>query len=208
MAEFIYYSPTDIGSAFRTYKEVGEFCEFMIDEALELQHSSNDLQEWISPIVYSRPGKAFNIHYNFLVMCLSKWLGEGAIENDFLLTDSADERVVQNAFLLIVGILENYYEVVRVRQKTIDISKFKTTKFFNIQDKFYNVIVIKYGKNFKRFSAIPFSASAVKKLISAESYNALIELSDKDEYEQVAFGSMQVNAFIQKNGINPDFVTS
>lgn len=116
---------------------------------------------------------------------------------------SADERVVKNAFLLIVGILENYYEVVRVRQKTIDISKFKTTKFFNIQDKFYNVVVIKNGKNFKRFSA-----SAVKKLISAESYSALIELSDKDEYEQVAFGSMQVNAFIQKNGINPDFVTN
>lgn len=207
MSGFFYYSPTDIGSAFRTYKEVGEFCEFMIELTVGIQHSSNDLEDWISPIVYSRPGRAFNIHYNFLIMCLSEWLGEGAIESDFLWTDAADERVLKNAFLLIVGILENYYEVVRVRQKSIDVSRFKTAKMYNIQDKFYNVMVIRNGKNFKRFSAVPFSASAVKKLISAESYSALIELSDKDEYEQVAFGIAQVNAFIENNGVHPDFVT-
>lgn len=192
---------------FQTFVDVGEYIEFVIKKLVELQNRNKNDTDWISPVVYSRQGKVFNIDYNFLIMCLSEWTGVEAIEGDFLMTNTSNTDVVRNGLFLVVGLLEDYFDVVRVRQKKIDLSKFKTAQIFNITDKFYNMIVIQNGDNFKRFSAVPFSGSRVKSLISLESYNDLVEVSDKDEYVQAAFGTNQFGSFVKKMGSSPEFVS-
>lgn len=191
---------------FQTFVDVGEYIEFVIKKLVELKNSNKNNTEWISPVVYSRQGKVFNIDYNFLIICLSEWTGKDAIEGDFLLTETATSQVIRNGMFLIVAIFENYYNLVRVRQKTIDLTKFKTMRSFNITDKFYNVMVIQNGDNFKRFSAIPFSDSMLKSIISAEDFETLSSVSDRDEYVQVAFGINQFHAFVEKHGLSPKYV--
>lgn len=201
-----YSTPLSVASFFQTFVDVSEFISFVVSKVSELKTMNENDKEWVSPIVYSRPGKAFNIDYNFLVMCLSEWTGKDAIEGDFLLTETATSQVVNNGMFLIVAIFENYYDLVRVRQKTIDLTKFKTMRSFNITDKFYNVMVIQNGDNFKRFSAIPFSGSMLKSTISAEDFETLSMVSDRDDYVQVAFGINQFYAFVEKHGFSPKYV--
>lgn len=202
-----YSTPPSVAMFFQTFVDVGEYLEFVASKLIELQNSNKNDKEWISPVVYSRQGKVFNVDYNFLIMCLSEWTGKDAIEGDFLMTNTSNSDVVKNGLFLVVSLLEDYFDVVRVRQKKIDLSKFKTAQIFNIVDKFYNMIVIQNGDNFKRFSAVPFSGSRVKSLISLESYNDLVEVSDKDEYVQAAFGTNQFGSFVKKIGSSPEFVS-
>ena len=208
MTDFTYYVPMDIGSAFRSKVDVGEFAEFIIKQVNKLYLDNEGGKDFIPPVIYSRQGKVFNVDYNFLVICLSKWLDDSVIRDDFFMDEKTSLDSMKNGFFLVVGILENYYDVVRVRQKKIDVSKFKTNKPFEVKDKFYNLVVIQNKENVKRFSAVPFSGSVLKGMLHENDYALLVEMCDKDEFEQVAFGLPQYGEYVRIMGAEVEYVTS
>lgn len=208
MTDFTYYSPMDIGSAFRSKVDVGELVEFIIKQVNKLYLENDGVKDFIPPVVYSRQGRVFNVDYNFLVICLSKWLDDPVIRDDFFMAENTSADSMKNGFFLVVGILENYYDVVRVRQKKIDVSKFKTNKPFEVKDKFYNLVVIRNKENVKRFSAIPFSASVLKGMLHENDYALLVEMCDKEEFKQVAFGLPQYGEYVRSSGGEVEHVTS
>jgi hypothetical protein len=207
MAHFDYYTAMDIGSAFRSKNDVGEFLEAMIRDDAELYIENEGVNDFIPPIVYNDAGKVFNVDYNFLVNSLSKWLDDPVVNDDFILTENAKAEVLKNAMHLIVGIFENYYDVVRVRQKKVDTSKFKSNKPFEIKDKFYNLIVIRNKENLKRFSAVPFSASTLKGMLHEKDYALLVSMSNRDTLEQVVFGAVKYQEFVRVRGSEVEYVT-
>jgi len=208
MTDFTYYVPMDIGSAFRSKVDVGEFAEFIIKQVNELYLDNKGVKDFIPPVIYSRQGKVFNVDYNFLVICLSKWLDDSVILDDFFMAKNTSLESMKNGFFLVVGILENYYDVVRVRQKKIDVSKFKTNKPFEVKDKFYNLVVIQNKENVKRFSAVPFSGSVLKGMLHEHDYALLVLMCDQDKFEQAAFGLAQYGEYVRSNGVEVEYVTS
>lgn len=208
MSDFTYYSPLDVSSALRSRIDVGEFISHLIGNLLELVKDNGNVSNFIPPVVYSERGYVFNVDYNFLVKCLADWLGDSAIEGDFKLTDVSSHEKIKNGMFLIVGILENYHEVVRVRLRKIDCSKFKTSKPFDITDKFYNVVVIRNGQNLKRFSAVPFSASILKGILSDETYSLLVSLSHNPQFTQELLGVLEYQKFVKANGFEVEHVTA
>lgn len=208
MTDFNYFTSMDIGSAFRSKVDVGEFVEFVIKQVNKLYLENDGVKDFIPPVVYSRQGRVFNVDYNFLVICLSKWLDDPVIKDDFFMAENTSADSMKNGFFLVVGILENYYDVVRVRQKKVDCSKFKTNKPFEIKDKFYNLIVIQNQESVKRFSAVPFSASELKSLLHENDYALFVSMCDRDEFEQVAFGLPQYGEYVRTSGGEVEHITS
>lgn len=208
MTDFTYYAPTDIGSAFRSKVDVGEFVEFIVKQVNKLFLENDGAKDFIPPVVYSRPGRVFNIDYNFLVICLSKWLDDPVIKDDFFMAENTTMDSMKNGFFLVVGILENYYDVVRVQQKKVDCSKYKNSKPIEIKNKFYNPLIIRNKENIKWFSAVPFSASVLKGFLHENDYTLLVEMGDRDEFEQVAFGPAQYGDLIRSLGCKIESVSS
>jgi hypothetical protein len=56
-------------------------------------------------------------------------------------------------------------------------------------------------------SAVPFSVSEVKGIVSDGAYNLLMSISNNARFEQVAFGIPKYSEWINANGYEPDFVT-
>lgn len=208
MTEFSYYTPMDIGSAFRSKVDVGEFVEFIIKQVNKLYLENDGVKDFIPPVVYSRQGRVFNVDYNFLVNCLSKWLDDPVIRDDFFMAENTSIDSMKNGFFLVVGILENYYDVVRVQQKKVDCAKYKFNKPYEIKNKFYNLFVIRNKENVKRFSAVPFSGSVLKGMLDEINYALLVEMCDRNEFEQVVFGLPQYGEYMRSNGGEVEYVTS
>ena len=203
---FSYYGALDIGSVLLSRRDLGEFVEYMIGRLNEMIMENRD-DDFIPPVVYSVQGKVFNIDYNFMIICLDDYHDKVGIKEDFLLTDSPSPEVMKNALFLVTGVLDNYYDVVRIRQRKLDISKFKTMRMVEIKEKFYNVLLIANGNNVKRFSAVPFSGSEVKKIVSDNAYNLLNSIACSGSFEQVAFGVKQYAEFVKSVGYAPSYVT-
>lgn len=204
---FSYYGPLDIGSAFPAKKDLGDFVEYMINRVNDMVIENSEV-DFIPPIVYSDRGRVFNIDYNFLVNCLDDYLDNVGIQEDFYLTVNLSYNSLKNCIFLICGIFDDYYDVVRIRQRSLNISKLKTNRPVEIKDRFYNVLVIENGENMKRFSAVPFSASEVKKIVSDSAYNLLVSLTDKACFEQIAFGMAQFSDLVRNTGIELEYVTN
>lgn len=204
---FSYYGPLDIGSAFASKSDVGDFVEYMVKHLnkMVLENKEDDL---IPPVIYSDKGKVFNFDYNFLINCLDDYYDNVGIKNDFYLTENPSQHVLKNGLFLIEGILDNYYNIVRIRQRTLDVSRIKSNRTIDIKERFYNIVVIGNGNNIKRFSAIPFSGSEIKKIISDNMYNLLVSISDRECFEQVAFGLSQFASWMKNADIIPTHVTN
>lgn len=183
-------------------EDLRDFIHYMIDGVEEMGLSGDD----IPPIVHSEIGKVFNIDYNFMISRLSSWMDDSLISDDFKLGEKSTNVVLRNGYFLVVCLLENFHEIVRVRQRKFDISKIKTRGLYEIPDRFYNAILIKNGENIRQFSAVPFSESALKKLISEEYFRKLNKFSCSDKFEQIAFGHGKVTTFCKENGLVPTYV--
>ena len=199
-----YTSPLSIGTAFECSIDVGIFIETMVDEVEKL--AVNKEEDFIPPIVYSGMGRVFNVNYNFMIECLAKTQSEPRIKDDFLMDERMSEVSVNNALFLVVGVLENYYGVVRANSQKIDLTKYKTSRTIEIKPRFYNVVLYKNGENVKRFSAVPFSESVVKKFISPEKFKMLEAVTKIVKIEQVAFGHGRYNDYVAANKIVPEYV--
>lgn len=200
---FTYYTPMDIASLFRTTNDVGQFIEHMIDIASDIKEKSQGDDSFIPPVVYSHKGRSFNFDYNFMVHCLAEWVNDRAVEGDFKFTEVANASAMKNGIFLVVGILEEYYGVVRINNRTIDVSKYKSQRTVSLDTRFYNLIVIKNGEKYKRFSAVHFSASEVKKLIDENAYHALVMIADSSDFEQVVFGISAYKKFVAEMNLFP-----
>ncbi|ADR35207.1 hypothetical protein Sulku_2548 (plasmid) [Sulfuricurvum kujiense DSM 16994] len=187
---FTYYGPLDIGSAFSSRQEVGQWIEYMVKRLNKIV-LENKREDFIPPVVYSGKGKVFNFDYNFLVNCLDDYHDNVGIKDDFFLTNNPSKTVIKNGLFLVTSLLDDYYGIVRIRQQTLDISRVRTTKVVEIKDRFYNILAIANGDNVRRFSAVPFSASEVKKIVSDSTYNLLESISNRECFEQVIFGIAQ-----------------
>lgn len=191
-----YSSPISVANAFLFKFELVRFMESMIEDVL-LLNVNNMEADFIPPIVYHEGGKVFNVDYNFLVHSLSYLHGEDGIKNDFLLVEGMDSAVIKNAIFLVAGILEGYYGLVRINSDTLDMGKFRNkSQKVDISTIFYNVICIKNGSKVKRFSAVPFSVSSMKNLVSEESFNALMKVAKSDAFEQVVYGKHAYEKYI------------
>ena len=203
MSDVTYYTVLDVAAIFRTESDVCFFIEHMIDR---LEFATRKGDDYIPPIVYSSPGKVFNIDYNFLVDSLADFVREDAIIGDFELAENAPPHAVKNGLFLVVGIFENYYGVARVNNKKIDLSRYKSRGVIEMTDRFYNILVIQNGENIKRFSAVPFSESAVKKIIQPQKFQSLENITKKDKLKQIVFGLGRYREYIEAIGCVPDFV--
>ena len=131
MTKYEYYTPLDVASMLRTESDVALFFEYMIDEVESLMVGKDD--DFMPPIVYSSMGRVFNVDYNFMVNCLSKFVGEDRIYGDFVLQENASDDVVRNGLFLVVSILEKYHDVVRANNKRIDLSRYKNKGSIDIE---------------------------------------------------------------------------
>jgi len=203
---FTYYGPLDIGSAFSSRNDIGTFLEYLIGRLNDIVAENNE-DDFIPPVVYSEKGRVFNVDYNFLINCLDDYHDNVGIKDDFYLTDSVSPSVLKNGQFLVASILDDYYGVVRVRQRTLDISRLRTTKPIEIKERFYNILGIQNGENVRRFSAVPFSASEVKKVVADDRFNLLDWIANRRCFEQVIFGIPQYSEWVRDNGCEPEFVT-
>jgi hypothetical protein len=190
-----YSSSLSLACAFLFKSDVETFTESLIED-VSLLVVNNTKADFIPPIVYNEMGKCFNVDYNFMVDSLSNLHGEIGIKNDFSITEGMDSAARKNAMFLVVGILEQYYGLVRNNKNYLDITKFKKMEKKDISQVFHNVVCIKNGKNVRRFLAVPFSASVVKSLVSEESFNSLMKVAKSDSFEQVVFGSYMYEKYI------------
>ena len=204
MTKYEYYTPLDVASMLRTESDIALFFEYMIDEVESLMVGKDD--DFMPPIVYSAQGRVFNVDYNFMVNCLSKFVGEDRIYGDFVLQENASDDVVRNGLFLVVSILEKYHDVVRANNKRIDLSKYKNKGSIDMSERFYNVLVMQNGENKKRLSAVPFSESNIKKIINADRFIALENVVKKEKYKQIAFGHQKQKELFIATNISPDFV--
>ena len=204
MTKYEYYTPLDVASMLRTESDIALFFEYMIDEVESLMVGKDD--DFMPPIVYSAQGRVFNVDYNFMVNCLSKFVGEDRIYGDFVLQENASDDVVRNGLFLVVSILEKYHDVVRANNKRIDLSKYKNKGSIDMSERFYNVLVMQNGENKKRLSAVPFSESNIKKIINADRFIALENVVKKEKYKQIAFGHQKQKELFIATNISVDFV--
>lgn len=196
MSEFIYNTPVNIANAFETRNDVADFIEFISAKLQEHETLNSGDGEYIPPIIYNVPGKVFNIDYNFMISVLAVWVGKYALEGDFKLDDSQTEYGMRAGIFLVVGLLESFYGVVRLNTKKVDTTKYRGQ--IELKDRFYNMIIMKNGKKICRFSAVPFSASIVRNMISQEAFERLYMISCNNAIEQVAFGTAKCQGYISQ----------
>ncbi|MDD2358318.1 MAG: hypothetical protein PHX13_10450 [Thiovulaceae bacterium] len=204
MAKFEYNTPMDIGSAFKTQSEVGEFIEYIIEKLVILSDGKED--DFIPPVVYSVQGRAFNIDYNFMINCISEWLGKPNIIGDFELKKLGNPENIKSGMFLVSGILEEYYEMVRINNSRVNLAKYKSSKSIDMKRRFYNVVVIQNDENVRRFSAVPFNESAIKKTINTDLFLQLETVAKNDNFKQIAFGIGQYNTYVSEANSTPESV--
>lgn len=193
--------PLTIANVFMSAETTRKIIESMVEDVVELVENNKDVPDYIPPIVYNEKGKAFNVHYGFLVHSINWFLGEEAIEYDFGLTTGDDVYKTKYARFLVCSILEDYYELVWLNPKSLDLTRFKTMKKFDIEKKFFYPVCVKNGENIRYFVAVPFNCIRLQKFISDESFAMLKSVSDNAKFEQVVFGEGQLYAYKREHGL-------
>lgn len=178
----------DIVSLFKKQDDVISFLTFLINELEILYNQNTSSFDFLPPIVHSNKGQAFNIDYNFLISTISKWSEIEMITQHFFITNTTNAFTHKNGIFLVVGIFENYYDLTRLNNKKMDVSK-----YHKIESKlsFHNIVVMKNGSNIKKYFAVPFSSFRLAKILPEEMYTSLMQMSNKKEFEQIAFGDYQ-----------------
>lgn len=123
------------------------------------------------------------------------------------MSESPSPVVIKNAYFFVAGLLDDYHGVVRIKMRSFDPTKARSNRPIEFKNNFYNPLIIKNGDNIKRFSAVPFSDSELKKLLPDKMYNLLNFIANKESFEQVAFGVKGCMEFVRNQGLEPDFVT-
>ncbi|MDD5716882.1 MAG: hypothetical protein PHW64_03690 [Sulfuricurvum sp.] len=206
MSVFDYSQPADLIFSVRTEDEMKEFLTYML-ASLNIIYENSEEKDFIPPIVFNERGNVFNVDYNFMIKCFANWLDTPVVEDHFLLVENGDKAMVKNGMLLVASWLEDNYELVRINHYSIDVSKFRNARKVEFKRKFYNVVVIKNGDNIRRFSAVPFSASALKKLLSVEEFELLDSIANQGNFIQIVFGMTQYMSYIKSgNGVPPPVI--
>jgi hypothetical protein len=177
------------------------FIESMIDDVVKLNNENAHKADYIPPIVYSAMGRAFNVDYNFLVKSLAYFGENESIEYDFVLKEGMSTDRYKLAHFLVVSVLEDYYELVRLNNNQLDVSKYRNARSVSIAKRFHNVVCIQRGENIRRFRAVPFSEMNLKKLIDISSFEALDKVANRNEFVQVVFGEHKYKEYLQANRI-------
>ena len=189
-----------ITEGFQTPLHMKEMMENLIDHFVDELNKEHDL-DYIPPIVYSQIGRAFNVHYNFLISSIARTFDDESVYSDFaVLPERRAEDTEKLALFLICSIFENWYGLVRINSRTIDIAKYKSAKSLDIPLKYSNDVCYKSEQNFTRFRAIPMNEISLKKMISEEHFIKLQEATTRYKVEQVSFGAGQYQALINKLG--------
>lgn len=195
-----YSYPLTIVNYLASSVQMKEMMESVIEDTVELCEKNKDNSEFIPPIVYSPQGRAYNIDYNYLVHCIAWKVGEETIENGFKLSPGTDAERYKRAQYLVCAIFEDFFGLVRLNSREIDLSKYKTMKKFELPSRPFNIVCIQLNNNIRRFRAVPFSASNLSKLISEDSYKALDYLANKSYFEQIIFGENRYQEYLRANG--------
>jgi hypothetical protein len=201
MKNFEYFTPLDIGSAFRTEVDLGVFVEFIIEQLVEISRDKD--VEFLPPVVYNAMGRAFNVDYNFLVNCLSKFLLEPSINGDFKIKENS-KHYLRAGMYLVVGILEDYYGLARVNNSKVNLARYKASSTIDVNRRFYTQMLMKNGKNIKKYNAVSFSESVVKKLVDSQKFSMLTDVTDRYNVEQIAYGFARVAEYIKQNNVIPE----
>lgn len=205
MADFEYVSPLSIANALAHEDDVKEFLEYLVGSVfLKAEEAESD--DFIPPIVYNGMGKVFNVDYNFMVDCLSGWLDNIVVSDDFKLVENGGIKAQKAALFLVAGVLEEYHEVVRLNSKTYDLTRYNNAKKIDVSKRFYNTLLIKNGGNIKRFGAVPFAEVALRKYLSESVFVRLSEIANRGEFIQVAFGMKQLESYLKAGNPVPEYV--
>jgi hypothetical protein len=205
VSKFEYFAPLSVGSAFLTEQDVALFIDFMLDELIELSNGKDD--DFIPPIVYNAMGRVYNIEYNFIVKCLAKFLEDDAISGDFsLIENGSGGAVTKAALFLIVGIFEEYYELVRANNYKVDLGKYKSKGMIEVGRRFYNVLVMQNGNEVRRFSAVPFSENGVKNMLSADRIMMFDHIAKNENLRQIVFGNGKYKEYVASTNLVPEYV--
>jgi len=205
MSRFEYFTPTDVGSAFRTEQDVAVFVDFMLDEAEVLNIGKGD--DNIPPIVYNAMGRVYNIEYNFIIKCLAKFLEDDAILGDFSLVENGSAgSVMKAATFLILGLFEDYFGLVRANNYRIDLSKYRNKGTVDIGRRFYNVLVMQNGSEIRRFSAVPFAEISIKNLLTADRIITLEAIAKRENLKQIVFGNGKYKEYVTSTNSVPNYV--
>lgn len=196
-----YGNPLSIVNVFMSAETTRKVIESIIEDVVELAEKNKDDPSFIPPIVYNDKGKSFNMDYNYMIHSVAWYTGDESIEYDFGLTTGGDEYKTKYARFLVCSILEEWYELVWLNPKSVDLSRFKTMKKFDISKKFFHPICVKNGENLRYFSAVPFNSIRLKKFISEEFFMMLKRVTDSAKYEQVVFGEHQLYAYKRANAL-------
>lgn len=205
MSKFEYFAPPSVGSAFLTEQDVAVFIDFVLDELIELSNGKDD--DFIPPVVYNAMGRVYNIEYNFIVKCLSKFLEDDAILGDFSLVENASGgAVTKAATFLIIGLFEDYFGLVRANNYKVDLGKYKSKGMVEVGRRFYNVLVMQNGNEKRRFSAVPFGENGLKNMLTADRIMMLDDVAKNENLRQIVFGNGKYKEYIASTNSVPEYV--
>lgn len=193
--------PLSIANVLGTEEKLKSFFESMVERLVKLSIEKKDDADWISPIVYSKQGRAFNVDYNFLVHCLGWHTDDETIESDFRIHNLMTSVVEKYATFLVVGILEEYYEMTKINSRSIDMNRYKSARRIDLPLKYSNTVCIRNGENIVKFKAIPLGEMKLKKMLPNEAFLALTTCADRAYFTQVAFGDGQYYELLKTLGV-------
>lgn len=194
-------NPLTIVNVLQNENETRKFVEFMIFNAAKMCEDNRNDPEFIPPIVYSDKGKSFNVDYNFMVYMLAWFAGVEEIEHDFMLHKNMEAVTTKYAGFLVVSLLEDYFELVWLNSKEVDISRYKSSKKISIERRFFYPVCIQNGNRVRYLKAIPFNKIRIKRFISDESFSLLCGFTNNKRLEQIVFGERQMYNYKKTNGI-------
>jgi hypothetical protein len=197
-----YGGPLLIGEAFQSRVHLKEVMEALVGDLIEEMEKNKDVANYIPPIVYSKMGRAFNVHYNFFIKSLAYTFNDDSVYSDFaILPERRPEDTKKLGMFLVASILEEYHEMVKLNNTNIDVSKYRNARSLEIPRKFYNTVVYKNKDNYVRFNAVPLLESKLQKLLDEDRFEDFKNMCDNPNIEQVAFGDNQYFNLKDKLGL-------
>lgn len=176
MGANVYECPTDIFRFFREEKVLNEFVFFLFD-ALENDIETNiENSGYIAPVFFNAKAKVFNVHWNFLVDCLAKFVGESIVKDDFILSEGMSN--IDNMKMLWFGLFVFKYRV----------------GYYSFYGKYrpeslplYVPIVFERNGTKMKMAAVNFYASKVKEIMGNLGFQRVMKMITTCEAEMVLF---------------------
>lgn len=159
-----------------------------IEETNEARNSKFD---YLEPVVLNSTHNVFLVEYNFLIRCLSDLSSNrNLLINDF----SLDSENTKNSMMLIVGILEEYLNLLKMNSKKINSLRKSEVTY---RPGFYKQVIIKYNSNedddvhYVQMNAVIFTQTALQKLLNEKLMQELMSVVHFSAFSQEpgVFGS-------------------